>query len=59
MISLCNNYFAVTFEPSTYTVTEGVNEFIELIIVAEKVKQIVAINISFVPDTAEGKLISQ
>ena len=59
MMSLCNNYLAVTFEPTTYTVTEGVDEFIELIIIAEKVKQIVAINVSFVSDTAEGKLISQ
>ena len=58
-MSLCNNHLAVTFEPTTYTVTEGVDEFIELIIIAEKVKQIVAINVSFVPDTAEGKLISQ
>ena len=34
--------------------TEGVDEFVELIINAESVKTFVAINVSFTPESAEG-----
>ena len=46
--------YIVSFEPSTYTVTEGVDEFVELIIKAENVKYFVAINVSLTSESAKG-----
>ena len=42
------------FEPSTYTITEGVDSFAELTIKVENIKIIVAINVSLAPGSAEG-----
>ena len=51
-------FFGITviFHPSTYTVTEGVDEFVELIMKAENIKRFVAINVSFTPQSAQGKI---
>ena len=48
---------AVTFQPVTYTVTEGENEFVELIIQAENPSSnVLILNVSLVPQSAEGML---
>ena len=48
---------AVTFQPVTYTVTEGENEFVELIIQAENPNSnVLILNVSLVPQSAEGML---
>ena len=52
-LSLCCSPI-VSFEPNTYTVTEGVDEFVELIIKAENVKTFVAIHMSFTSESAKG-----
>ena len=36
--------------------TEGVDEFVELIMKAENIKRFVAINVSFTPQSAQGKI---
>ena len=48
---------AVTFQPVAYTVTEGENEFVELIIQAENPSSHVLIfNVSLVPQSAKVML---
>ena len=48
---------AVTFQPVAYTVTEGENEFVELIIQAENPNSnVLILNVSLVPQSAEGML---
>jgi hypothetical protein len=44
----------VEFEHSSYTVTEGEDEFVELIVKAENVKIFLALNVSFIQDSAEA-----
>ena len=46
---------AVTFQPVAYTVTEGENEFVELIIQVENPSSnVLILNVSLVPESAEG-----
>ena len=53
----CLFSIAVTFQPVTYTVTEGENEFVELIIQAENPSShVLILNVSLVPQSAEGML---
>ena len=52
-------YFFVTvmFDSSSYTVTEGTDKFVELIIHLERsTDAVVIVNVSFVPGSAEGRL---
>ena len=53
---LANNLYsaAVEFEHSSYTVTEGDDEFVELVVKAENVMIFLALNVSFNQDSAEG-----
>ena len=48
----------VTFNPVTYTVTEGVNEFVELVLQTEdsSSNNVLILNVSFVPQSAKGML---
>ena len=45
---------AVGFNPTSYTVTEGVDEFVELIIQADK--ENLSVNLSLLSETGEGRL---
>ena len=56
---LANNLYtllaaAVEFEHGSYTVTEGDDEFVELIVKAENVEIFLALNVSLNQDSAEG-----
>ena len=45
------------FDSSSYTVTEGTDKFVELIIHLERsTDAVVIVNVSFVPESAEGRL---
>ena len=53
----CLFSIAVTFQPVAYTVTEGENEFVELIIQADNPNSnVLILNVSLVPQSAEGML---
>ena len=56
-VFFCLFSIAVTFQPVAYTVTEGENEFVELIIQAENPNSnVLILNVSLVPQSAEGML---
>ncbi|CAI8017312.1 Sushi, von Willebrand factor type A, EGF and pentraxin domain-containing protein 1 [Geodia barretti] len=45
----------VLFQPTTYTVTEGVDEVVELIVLAENIKtSTITVNVSFFPGSAQA-----
>ena len=44
----------VIFEETAYTVTEGVDEFVDIIILTKNIKNIVVVNVSLIPDSAKG-----
>ena len=43
------------FEETTYTVTEGVDEYVEIKIQSKNIKNIVVVNISLTSDSAKSK----
>ena len=47
-------YFTVSFGQTTYTVTEGVDEFLEIVIQGKNIKEIFVVNISLISDSAKG-----
>ena len=46
--------FSVVFEETTYTVTEGVDEYVEIKIQSKNIKNIVVVNISLTSDSAKS-----
>ena len=58
LLALIETYISVWFEPTTYSVTEGTDEYVEIVIQSKTVKEVFAVNVSFVADSAEGSYVS-